>query len=103
MKTHTGEKSYLCDVMIKSCSCEIDCTHAADLQCGKSFITSSHLNRHKKTHRDLFVHVCDLCSAKYKKKSQLRQHKLDSHELAEFLCEEGEDDGMEGGGPSFPC
>ena len=89
MKSHTGEKSYTCDYMIKSCECVADCDHKADAACGKSFITSSHLNRHKKTHRDLFVHICNLCQMKYKKKSQLRQHKLDNHGIAEFLCQEG--------------
>ena len=89
-KTHTGEKPYLCDTLLKTCGCEEHCEHEADTPCGKYFITSSHLNRHKRTHRDLFVHVCDLCSAKYKKKSKLRQHKLDVHGVAEFLCEEGE-------------
>mmetsp|Transcript_11428 Transcript_11428/g.18619 ORF Transcript_11428/g.18619 Transcript_11428/m.18619 type:complete len:428 (+) Transcript_11428:155-1438(+) len=88
IKTHTGEKTYFCDTLVKTCGCETDCEHEANVPCGKYFITSSHLNRHKRTHRDLFVHRCDFCSCKYKKKSQLRQHKLDVHGLAEFLCEE---------------
>lgn len=109
----------MCDVPVKSCNCEALCQHIANTICGKSFITQSHLNRHKKTHRDLFVHVCDLCSvatpsdpgvttpamdnqpnncegdiatvpARFKKKTQLRQHKLDVHGIAEFKCEEGD-------------
>ena len=89
-KTHTGEKSYVCDILVKNCGCETECHHEAESRCGKSFISSSHLNRHKKSHRNPFVHVCPICQVKFKKKTKLRQHSLDYHNIAEFLCEEGE-------------
>jgi len=101
LKTHTGERSHVCDA----------------IDCGEAFTTSSHLDRHKECHTgDLRYkclhcrftsskdacfkihmtkhhptfkgHKCDQCEAMFDNRSDLERHKLYKHtEIARtFIC-----------------
>jgi uncharacterized Zn-finger protein len=67
---HTGEKQFVCDVQ----------------GCNKAFYEPSHLKRHKEAHLTPKMYTCSSCGEEFRKKTQLRQHRLAAHNEAEFHC-----------------
>jgi len=54
--------------------------------CQSAFINNSKLKLHLKVHENPNPYVCTLCSEAFPKKNKLREHRLQSHNIAEFLC-----------------
>lgn len=54
--------------------------------CTKEFALLNHLRRHEKMHEKHSLFSCTLCDETFSKKSKLRQHRVDKHGIAEFVC-----------------
>lgn len=68
--THTGIKNF-------------KCSHH---ECLSAFVTNAQLKRHLKVHENPNPYVCSVCNEAFSKKSKLREHRLQIHNIAEFLC-----------------